>query len=491
MTVTVVKYFFVILCCFNIFIKLLRIQPQKKMNVQSLLFSLMMAFGFYFLRASVPPLSIIIATGLFVWFVKYLFNMPVNTCVTASVISFGMSYLAFWFATVVMIPFNYSIVFIAGFKELSELIFVCGIGLIQILVTTLPFRLRRLKNGMPFLTEFGSSEVGVYISVSLLIAASFFDVNKEADIVYVIPFFFVFISGLTLVFWWRNRIAKNYIEKVKAKEIEALQNTIQEKDAEIEKLKYHNDELAKIIHRDNKLIPAMAFSVREFLLNAEQDEDRKALPQKGKALLEQLEQQTKERTGIVESYEFRAKRLPLTYVPSIDGILSYMLQKAKEHQIEMDLSLSGSVKYLTENFITEMDLKTLLADLIENAIIASKRREKKNIMVHMGIEDKCYLVEVFDSGVPFTLETLSLMGLKRTTTHADEGGSGIGIMTLFEILQRTRASLVIEEFNGHGLFTKKVSLCFDGLGQYRIKTDRADEIRLLSKREELLVEFSG
>ncbi len=490
MAATSVKYFFIVLCCFYIFTRLLRIQPQRRMYFQSLLFSLVMAFVIYFLRVNAPPLSIIITTGLFIWYVKYLFNMPINTCVTASIISFGISYLAFWISALIMLPVGFVAV-TADIKGFVQFFSVVLIGVLQFLICVIPFKLRRFKNGMPFLKEFGSSEVGVYISVSLLIAASFFDVNKEADIVYVIPFFFVFISGLTLVFWWRNRIAKNYIEKVKAKEIEALQNTIQEKDAEIEKLKYHNDELAKIIHRDNKLIPAMAFSVREFLLSAEQEEERKALPQKGKALLEQLEQQTRERTGIVKSYEFRAKRLPLTYVPSIDGILSYMLQKAKEHQIEMDLSLSGSVKYLTENFITEMDLKTLLADLIENAIIASKRREKKNIMVHMGIEDKCYLVEVFDSGVPFTLETLSLMGLKRTTTHADEGGSGIGIMTLFEILQKTRASLVIEEFTGHSLFTKKVSLCFDGLGQYRIKTDRADEIRLLSKREELLVEFTG
>ncbi len=57
--------------------------------------------------------------------------------------------------------------------------------------------------------------------------------------------------------------------------------------------------------------------------------------------------------------------------------MAYMLQKAKAHGINFDLSVSGSVKYLVENVIGESDLNTLLADLIDNAIIAVKNCEKK------------------------------------------------------------------------------------------------------------------
>jgi hypothetical protein len=47
-------------------------------------------------------------------------------------------------------------------------------------------------------------------------------------------------------------------------------------------------------------------------------------------------------------------------------------------------------------------------------------------------------------------------------------------MTVFQILGRYRASFEIDECLNSSLFTKRVSVCFDALGQFRVKSNRDD-----------------
>lgn len=161
-----------------------------------------------------------------------------------------------------------------------------------------------------------------------------------------------------------------------------------------------------------------------------------------------------------------------------------MLNKAKGNGIKFDVTVSGSVRYLVENIISVSDLRTLLADLIENAIIATKDCFKREILVSLGVCEGYYLAEVFDSGRLFEKEPLINFGLKKTTTHADTGGSGIGLMTTSEILSNYQASLVIEEFpDQFNIFSKKVSVRFDNFSQYIVKAESAQIIRTISARE--------
>ena len=89
-------------------------------------------------------------------------------------------------------------------------------------------------------------------------------------------------------------------------------------------------------------------------------------------------------------------------------------------------------------------------------------------------------LEVLDSGNRFDIEVLKKMGRQRITTHAEEGGSGIGLMTLFKFLRQTGASLAIEEYSGaesNAKYNKSVRVTFDGEGRLRLITDRADELK--------------
>jgi len=486
MFVTFLKYIALIICSLYIYLKLQHITSVKKLYFSFILLILLILPVIELLRIYVPSLSIFITVLLFAFYLCNVFKTPLNLSLTTSVISFGISYFTFLIATVILSPIG---CFLDSFlnKYTSNIVTMLCIGVIQYQFTTIPFKMKRFKKGMPFLHEYRTSDTGVYISILLLLAASFFGISKEANLVFIIPVFFTIVCGLTLLFWWRNSLTKKYIEQITSREFEALQSTILQNNKQIEQLKYHNDELSKIIHKDNKLIPAMEYAVREYLLSAEHEIGSSDYLIRGKELLDQLISISQERKGIINTYEVKTKKLSSTNVPSVDTLLSYMLQKAIEYQINLDVSVSESLKYLVDHFINESDIKTLLADLIDNAIIATKKCSKKNIIVNLGIISTFYSIDIIDSGDPFSIDTLLNLAVTKTTTHEEEGGSGIGLMTTFDILKKYQASFLIEEFSYHDLYSKKVSIFFDNLGQIRIKTMRTDVKKALSSRTDIIL----
>jgi signal transduction histidine kinase len=426
--------------------------------------------------------------NVFTIFLFFSLKTPLRLSLIASTISFGLSYLAFLFAAVIISILEYFMLpFINGF--LLDFISVLGICFIEFLLTTIPFRFRRFQKGMPFLVEYGAQDIGIYISILLLFAFSLLGTASTSNLVYLIPAMLSLACGITLLFWWRNSITSKYMEKIREKEVKDLRDTILEKEKELEHLRYHNDELARIIHKDNKLIPAMEYAVREYLQSCELEAVNEVQKAKASELLVQLKDMTAERTGIVTTYEQKNKALPATDIPSIDTLMSYMLQKATSFQIDFDLSVVGDVKYLFRKIIDESDARTLLADLIENAIIATKKSERKKIMVHIGLSDDCYSMSVFDSGASFDPDTLLQIGIKQTTTHLNDGGSGIGMLNTYELSKKYNASLVIDESAHPNNFTKNVSVCFDNLGQYRVTTHNTAFVPLLSKRQNLILNF--
>lgn len=322
-----------------------------------------------------------------------------------------------------------------------------------------------------------------FIVLSLAIILS----KNNFEKIYLIPFTLVFLCAIFIFLFRRNHITKTYLDRLKEKDIEDLNHVLTEKLEYINKLETENAELAKIIHKDNKLIPAMEYTVETFIKSAQiLDNDTNI---KGQALLENLVNLSNERKGIIKEQDKKCQKLQLTNVSRIDSLLVYMQQKASSFDIRFDTSISCDVKYLTEHIIDEDKLSTLLADLIENAIIATRHNAKHHILLSISIVSKIYTISVFDSGIPFTKEVLAKMGQEQITTHSDENGSGIGMMSTFSIMKDCQASLLLDEYiSEYGLYTKKLSIAFDNKNQhilYTLKDD--DEITYLNQRSNLLV----
>jgi light-regulated signal transduction histidine kinase (bacteriophytochrome) len=191
------------------------------------------------------------------------------------------------------------------------------------------------------------------------------------------------------------------------------------------------------------------------------------------------------------------KTLPSTEMERIDTILNYMSLKASEKDIQFDVVITGKIKSTAESVISKQQLETLLADLIENAIIAVSHSDCdsngnnsafRKILVTMGIAEGCYEINVQDSGIPFEAETLGDLGLKRMTTHGDRGGSGIGYMAIFKILGENSASLIIsEQVPENHTFSKSIKVRFDDKSEFVIYSYRTEDIKSSSERKEMSI----
>ncbi len=82
-----------------------------------------------------------------------------------------------------------------------------------------------------------------------------------------------------------------YLSRLKENELQRLCELLKQKDERIEYLERQNAELSKIIHKDNKLIPAMELAVRGYLGGAVDE----ALRARGLELAGRLEEMSRER----------------------------------------------------------------------------------------------------------------------------------------------------------------------------------------------------
>ena len=399
-----VKNFTLIICSFYVYAKLLNLKKPSKAIISALIFALVFSVFIYHIRLFYQPLTIPLLILVSLTYITLTTKTELGLSITTTIISFGIGF-SFYIISSLIAAVIFNSIGVAHSNSNGKIILVCT-AVIQLLLCAIPWRFRRLKSGMPFLRSKGGGNLGVIISTDILccfIVIS--NANDSISIFFIVPTIFIFLCGALILFWWRSRLQKAYIEKLRANEIQSLHDTVREKEKQIKQLEQNNDFLAKIIHKDNKLIPTMELAVREYLQLFEQ-ENRADIRLKGQMLLEQLKEISCDRSGIIADYQSTNEKMPPTGVIQIDSLMVYMFNKARENGIKYEFTVSGSIKYMVENVISVSDLRTLLADLIENAIIATKNCDKKEILVTLGVCEECYMIDVFDSGIPFEPETI-------------------------------------------------------------------------------------
>lgn len=273
---------------------------------------------------------------------------------------------------------------------------------------------------------------------------------------------------MVLLLWWLNQLQITYRERHSAQVAEHLEQELAALREENAGLVQKNYELSRLIHADNKLIPALELAYRETLAAAEFGDPSQE--QAAHANLAYIESVEAVRRGTLAQYDIAHKSLTATGVPAVDTAVGYMAQRAVEQGVSFDFALMGSVKYLVKHIISQHDLSTLLADLLENALIAVKDAGHKHILLTIGIVENAYVLTVHDSGPAFQPDVIRQMGLTPITTHEADGGSGLGLMTVFEIIRACNASFILDETVDNSLYTKAVSIRFDNLGQTQVIT---------------------
>jgi hypothetical protein len=363
------------------------------------------------------------------------------------------------------------------------------------------FNRKRLRGGFAFLYNRETRLVGVIFSVFIMVLRSFWDIiasytTSDVGLALVGLFFLLAMNMCTvgIHFWWRNHMSLVYQQRLKERVIQEYQIEMDEKDEAIRELSECNELLAHAVHRDNKLIPALYHAVNSFI-NDSQGIAKGEAQARGTRILADLDEIMQERKEMITGMQREHTPLPSTGIERVDNVLNYAFQRATEKGIQFDFIAAANVaatniKDSAEAGITKQDLEALIAELLENALTAVGESPYKRILVTMGIVGDCLEITVQDSGMPFDLEILANLGVKKATTHADTGGSGIGYLSIFSILKQCQASLLIaeqapekpedsEKPQDH-TFSKSIKVRFDGRSQFVIHSHRAAAIKSAS-----------
>ncbi len=443
---TFIKYAVLQLCFFYTYQKLLAIKQEKNSTTSPIITAVITALIISLIRDSftafVIPFMVIVITTVATFSNKITVILSLKTSILALGICYFLFLLSLFISAIViplLMPDNVP-------QPLYDSVLFTTTGILQVLLTIRLFKFRRFRNGMPFMLTNKSAASGVLLSLIILGIIYAYYTYQHTGTVFVIALATVMLAGFLILFWWQMKLTNSYIMKTKNREIEELTY-------ELKKLQAENAELSKIIHKDNKLIPAMLMSVEKTLEMHNSSESN--------ALIVELEKLSAERQGIIHHFTQTNKLWPSTGNLRIDSLISYMYAKAVSYGVNFDFRCNASLNH--SHFpVDESIMATLIADLTENAIIASKDCSSKNVLLHLRIVENVWEIAVYDSGDTFSTDVLRSFGLRRTTTHASDGGSGIGLMTVYETLKLTHASFKITSLHNNPLYTKKVAVSFDG-----------------------------
>lgn len=457
-------WFIIILFSQVFFIRIVNFNKLKLIFVLcGVAYSIILAVLFHITRLVLPHsrvVLLILVLAVFEW--KVTKTKP-YIALMACILSVGISFGLFLISTLIS-----SLVLVALLKTPNELFVLFLSVIVQCICSIILFRIKRFQKGILFLHKKKTSALGVVLCGAIIVIISIIQNQVSAET----GAFLLAGVGLCLMglfFWWHTGLSSLYKERLWNRNIDEYEKEMAEKDKLIRKLQEDNEAMAKIIHRDNKLLPALRNSILQIA------EDGIISKSNSERLTNHVEELLEERTCVINHITFMnddSREMPGSNI--FNDVLQYMGDVASKKGILYKASVEDGFAGLIENTISAMDLKTLCADLIENAIIATTYSEHKQILISFGINRGLCEICVCDSGIPFELDTLINLGKKKCSTHIDEGGSGYGYLAIFKILRKYNASIVITEHIGKTKkdFLKSIKILFDNKNAYIIRTHR-------------------
>ena len=349
----------------------------------------------------------------------------------------------------------------------SLVIILCG----HIILLFSIFRIKRIKYGITFLQKDSNNYymdiLILNISAIILFSIIVFGNTDKRLAMNIAPGFMTFaiIMFITIQKSWQLY----YKQKLLVQELNETKEELEIAKRELKQLEEENLSFSKNSHTLAHKQKALEYKIQQLVAKTEisteeagEVEDR----------IKEIQKDLYKDKAIVE--------LSKTEIPEIDDMLKYMQSECIKNKIEFELQLAGNIHYMTNNLISKEDLEILLADHIKDAIIAINHSDNINrsILVRLGEIEGIYSLYIYDSGIEFEKETLESLGKKPITTHANEGGTGMGFMNTFDTLRKYEASLIINELSKPNKDNYTKVLIF--------KFDKKNEFKIISYRQEAM-----
>ena len=482
-----IKYFFIFITSVYTFYKILNITPRNK-NIQLLLlfFSSVISISITLLSNDQQALRILISFTMFFLIIAIIEKLPLTLTYITSLFAFAFSYIVFTisiiFTSLILLPFyriNY---------EIPWFLIQTFIGIMQFILIYVCFHIPRLRKGMTFIYNVPSANIGSTLCIVLIMLIIITIQTENENFFYMLKFFSaILISSILLIYWWNYHITQTYRKFLRKNELDSLNLLLEERNQQILALKGENDYLAELIHKDNKMIPPITKAILE------SHENKTPLDlsewETDSPLYKKLKQFYDERIEAVDTHEKKRLDFPHTGFDTIDASLSLMKSETLNAGIPFEVVLFDSLRSTIPDEITEDDFNHMLSNLLSNAFNACLDVSRASIQVYLGKKEGILTVRIYNSGNVFNIETLNDLGLSRHTTHADTGGSGIGLMSIWKLKQKYKATLLIEDTVGTDSVSKStcMNILFNHKNHYIIQSNRYKELTTYINRPDVMI----
>ncbi len=380
--------------------------------------------------------------------------------------------------TVFFLSINYILFFIAGticffmkfiIEMQNDLIEFIYIIIIYTLLVYLFTKIKRFKRGFSFLKiklqdeylEILILNISIIILFCIIILSNYTkEMTSDVGLSFII---FSIIMFITI----QKSLQLYYKQKLQQKELEETKEELAKAKQEIKELEQENLNFSKKSHSIAHKQKALEYKLDQLLSNNEIAEEIDI-----KDRIKEISKEIQNEDTTIE--------LTKTNIEEIDDMLKYMQSECEKNKINFELQVNGNIHHMVNKFIAKENLEILLADHIKNAIIAINYSENinKSILVKLGLIDGFYSIYIYDTGIEFEIKTLLNLGQVPSTTHADNGGTGMGFMNTFDTLNKYKASIIINEYGkpSKDNYTKYITIKFDNKNEYKINSYRSEEI---------------
>ena len=429
-------------------------------------------------------------------FVKTI-NCELGFAILIQLISFSINCILFLLVSVL----SFVPVIIFDVKNIYLSFLFIFIAYIVILFMFL--KIKRVRNGLIFLQKTAGNDYMnltlLNICVILLFSYILFSVYKESitDKIGYALIIFAIIMFITI----QKSLQIYYKQKLLVQELEETKNELEKKNKEIKELEQENLNFSKTSHTLAHKQKALEYKLNQLINQSAKNEPTKNntnvsrednithQANKPENIETEQIQDIKERLAEISKDLYqneKSTRLAQTGIKRIDDMLKYMQSESEKYNIKLELQITGNIHHMTNKIIEEKDLETLIADHVKNAIIAinHSKNENKSILVKLGKIEENYGLAIFDTGIEFENETLENLGKKPSTTHAEEGGTGMGFMNTFDTINKYKASLIINEIGKESEtnYTKAIIIKFDQKNEFKIDSYRQQKSTRTAKK---------
>jgi len=472
-----IKYFGITLSSIIIFFKALNLKRPSIGKCVIICFATAALSGLMFALDSFQLFRIIIIIvpcGLLMYLMT---PTDIGLAMTAMMTFVGISYLFFMIIALILSIVVEVFMPYLPCNGIRQYIFAC---ILQLAVSLLTFKIKRLRGGFSFLKRPGAGLVGVIISGIIISLHSFLNKmgeNKLSEGFLILFAWVILLCGAGFLYWAHSSQQRYLNDEGQKQAQEKLKEEYgQQKETNI-KLMEENTVLGWRIHKEAERVSSIEKKV-QFL------QDNTALAEEITPLLDQAQEIKSNYAKDMDS----SGALPKTKVVNVDNMFYHMEDEAHKSGISFELAVSGNVMNMIEEVVSQGRLTTLIGDHVRDAINAVEAggNGMKHIAANIGLLSGYYGLSVKDTGIEFEIDILLELGKHQITTR--EGGSGIGFMTTFETMRETGASLIITEFDPESSdFSKNVAIRFDGRGEYIVESYKADAIQKKCQRPDIII----